>query len=172
MQRYQHRFDTVQGYLHHRSPYLLIDRIESIQPSQIITSATVVQDSFYGQGHFPGTAILPGALMQEMTTQSAGILIAAEYNPMEEYRTEDPFFNRYALGVLVKVHQARYRSFARPGDELTIRVSLDDIVGDVFDFKGEIVCGDRLLTQNTFRLTNILSSTLQGKDPDPASVSC
>ena len=46
----------------------------------------------------------------------AGVLIAAKFNPMKEYNTSDPFFNEYALGVLVKVKQARYKGVdAAPG---------------------------------------------------------
>lgn len=168
--RYRQRFPTVEGYLHHRSPYLLVDRIVQLDAEHVVTQAVVQQESFYGQGHFPGSAILPGALMQEMTTQSAGILIAAEYNPMQEYRTEDPMFNSHALGVLVQVQHARYRSFARPGDRLEITVRLEEALEQVFDFQAEIRCDGKRLMQNRFRLANILSSVLQGRDLTPESV--
>ena len=159
---YQHEFERIEDYLHHRPPYLLIDQIVSVTNEQIETSATVRQDTFYGTGHFPGAPILPGAMMQEMSTQSAGVLIAARYNPMQEFNTNDPFFNKYALGVLVRVKRARYRGFARPGDELSIKVRLEEKVGEVFDFVCDITCGDRKIMQNQFQLTNILSSVLQG----------
>ena len=101
-------------------------------------------------------------MMQEMTTQSAGILIAARYNPMKEYNTHDPFFNEYALGVLVKVKQARFRGFARPGDELKIKVKLNQQVGQMFDFSATVSVGDSTIMRNSVQLTNILSGKLQG----------
>jgi 3-hydroxyacyl-[acyl-carrier-protein] dehydratase len=162
MSRYRHRFDRVEDYLHHRPPYLLVDEIVSITADKIVTRCTVSEDQFFVSGHFPGAPIMPGAMMQELTTQSAGILIAAEYNPMPEYRTDDPFFNEYALGVLVRVKQARYRHFARPGDTLTVQVQLDEQLGQVFDFSASITVAGNRIMHNRFQLTNIPSAVLQG----------
>ena len=159
---YQHQFDKIEDYLHHRSPYLLIENIESIQENSIVTSAQVSEDAFFIQGHFPGAPIMPGAMMQEMTTQSAGILIAAKFNPMQEYNTHDPFFNEYALGVLVKIKNSRFKGFARPGDQLQVEINLDERIDQVFDFSGKISVGGQQIMRNKFQLTNILSKTLQG----------
>ncbi len=162
MDLYQHRFGNVADYLHHRPPYLLVDRIVSIELKTIVTETTIVGDEFFMAGHFPGAAVLPGAMMQEMTTQSAGILIAANYNPMPRYNTHDPLFNEYALGVLVKVKRARFRGFVRPGESVQIEVNLIDSVGSVFDFEGAIKLDGKCVMQNSFQLANIHSSTLQG----------
>ena len=66
--------------------------------------------------------------------------------------------------MLVKVSRARYRGFARPGDLLKIVVELNEQVGAMFDFSATIENGDAKIMQNSFRLTNILSKTLQGDD--------
>ncbi len=162
MNYYHHNFGDVQEYLHHRKPYLLIEKVVSVDESTVVTNANVAGDEFFIQGHFPGAPILPGAMMQEMSTQSAGVLIAARYNPMEVFNTEDPFFNEFALGVLVKVKNARFRGFARPGDQLEIKVVLEEKVGEVFDFRGLITVSGKKIMQNSFQLTNIASKTLQG----------
>ena len=163
MKYYQHSFDAIEDYLHHRSPYLLVQNIVEINDQKIVTEATIKGDEFFIAGHFPGAPILPGAMMQEMSTQTAGILIAAKYNPMREFNTHDPLFNEWALGVLVKVNRARYRGFARPGDLLTISVELNEQVGTMFDFSATVSNGDAKIMQNSFRLTNIPSKTLQGE---------
>lgn len=162
MKLHKHRFDNIEGYLHHRTPYLLVEGIVSISDDQIVTSKKVRGDEFFLTGHFPGAPIFPGAMMQELTTQSAGILLAAEHNPMEKYDTNDPFFNEYALGVLVKVKQARYRTFARPGDEMTVTVKMSEAISNIFDFKAEITVAGKKIMNNSFQLTNIKSATLQG----------
>lgn len=169
MQTYQHSFEKIEDYLHHRPPYLLLDRIVEVDDTSIVTEKKLTGDEFFFAGHFPGAAVLPGALMQEMTTQSAGALIAARYNPMAEFNTHDPYFNEFALGVLVKVKHARYRGFARPGDQLRIEVRLDERLGEVFEFVGRVYLTSdsekpKLLTDNRFQLTNIPSKTIQ----DPA----
>ena len=162
MQYYQHKFDSIEDYLHHRTPYLLVQNILEMSDQKIVTETKISGDEFFIAGHFPGAPILPGAMMQEMSTQTAGILIAAKYNPMEEFNTHDPFFNEWALGVLVKVNRARYRGFARPGDSLTISVELNEQVGAMFDFSATILVDEAKIMQNSFRLTNVLSKTLQG----------
>ena len=162
MQYFQHKFENVEDYLHHRRPYLLIDRLVSVDDQTVVTETELTGDEFFIAGHFPGAPILPGAMMQEMSTQSAGILIAARYNPMEVYNTHDPFFNEYALGVLVKVKSSRFRGFARPGDKLQATIKLDEKLDSVFDFSGKISANGKTIMQNRFQLTNIPSKTLQG----------
>ncbi|MEL7498263.1 MAG: hypothetical protein AAFN77_11680 [Planctomycetota bacterium] len=163
MEYFEHHFERVEDYLHHRKPYLLIQSIEAISKKEVLATTQLTGDEFFIEGHFPGAPILPGAMMQEMTSQAAGILIAAKFNPMEEFNTHDPFFNEYALGVMVKVTHARYRGFARPGDQLRIRVTLNEIAGNMFDFSGEIKVAGNVVMKNGFRLTNIKSSVLQGQ---------
>ena len=160
MTYFKHRFDKVEGYLHHRAPYLLIQRIASLSQNEVVGESSITGDEFFIQGHFPGAPILPGAMMQEMTTQTAGVLIAAEFNPMEEHNTQDPHFNEYALGVLVKINQSRFRGFARPGDQLQIKVNLVERVGSLFDFKGEVSVAGKPILRNSFQLTNIKSAVL------------
>ncbi|TWT83092.1 3-hydroxyacyl-[acyl-carrier-protein] dehydratase FabZ [Planctomycetes bacterium CA13] len=162
MAYYQHQFDRVEDYLHHRSPYLMVDTIESISENAIVAEKHVKGDEFFFAGHFPGAPIVPGAMMQEMTTQSAGILIAAKFNPMATFDTHDPYANEYALGVLVKVKHARYRGFARPGDSLMIEVQLAEKIGEVFEFTGKVISAGKTISENRFQLTNILSTTLRG----------
>ena len=162
MQYYQHEFDNVEDYLHHRSPYLMVDRLVSVDDHMVVTQKDLTGDEFFMPGHFPGAPILPGAMMQEMTTQSAGVLIAARYNPMQDYNTSDPLFNEFALGVLVKVKQSRFRGFARPGDKLQVSVTLNEKISEVFEFSGTVSANGKTIMRNSFQLTNIPSQTLQG----------
>lgn len=162
IQTFQHRFENVEDYLHHRAPYLMVDRIVEISDRRIVTTTEVREDMFFLSGHFPGAPIVPGAMMQEMTTQSAGILIAANFNPMKEFDTHDPFFNEYALGVLVRLQGARYRGFARPGDQLQTTVTLVEQAAEMFDFKAEVHNEEQQIVRNGFRLANIKSKLLQG----------
>jgi 3-hydroxyacyl-[acyl-carrier-protein] dehydratase len=98
--------------------------------------------------------------MQELTTQTAGILIAANYNPMEVYNTHDPHFNEFALGVLSRVNYGKYKSFVRPQEKLQIRAVLNERIGNTFDFSARIEVAEQLVMQNSFRLTNIESKAL------------
>ena len=160
MQYYQHDLNSVEDYLHHRSPYLLVDRIVSVTAKEIQTEKLITGDEFFLQGHFSGTAIFPGAMMQELSTQSAGILIAAKFNPMREYNTHDPHFNKFALGVLVRVNNAKFKGFARPGETLLTHVNLNDHTANLFDFRATITIDGKAIMQNSFRLANVESVLL------------
>jgi 3-hydroxyacyl-[acyl-carrier-protein] dehydratase len=162
MRYYEHHFSNVEDYLHHRAPYLMVDRIISCDETSIVTEKKITGDEFFLAGHFPGAPIFPGAMQQEFCTQSAGILIAAKYNPMAEYNTHDPVFNEFALGVLVKINRARFYGFARPGDTLKASIKLNEIVGSVFDFSATVRVGEQVVSRIAFQLTNVHSSTLTG----------
>ena len=163
MKTYQHRFEQPEGYLHHRPPYLMVDRVQSISEDAVIAEKQLTGDEFFIAGHFPGAPILPGAMMQEMSTQTGGILIAAQFNPMEDYDTSDPDHNAFALGVLVKVTKARFRGFARPGQLLAAEVLLNEQIGNLFDFSGTLRADDAIIMQNQFQLTNIPTTALTGR---------
>ena len=168
MPDYHHLFENVEDYLHHRLPYLMVQKIISIDDSAIVTHTKVSKDAFFLNGHFPGAPTVPGAMMQELATQSAGILIAARFNPMKKFDTHDPFANEYALGVLVRVKNARYRHFARHGDKLVCRVELTDRINDLFSFLASVSAHDQQLMRIEFQLTNIKSAVLTG-EPSPVS---
>ena len=151
--------------LHHRKPYLMLDKVIEISPNQIYTTKTASMDDYYASGHFPGATVVPGAVMHEMCTQSAGVLIAKFYNPMEgDYNTEDPFHNKFALGVLKKMEGAKFHNFAKPEDELHIKVTLIEHLENLFKFKAEIQKKDAAefnkVMQCRFTLCNIESRLL------------
>lgn len=151
--------------LYHRAPYLLIDQVLEESPEHIILSKVLSGDEFFFQGHFPNAPILPGALMQEMTSQSAGVLIARHHNPMgPDYDTSNFDPERPALGVLSRIKDAKFKNFARPGDELRISIKLVEKLENVFEFKGQVekreIEGFTLVMKNHFLLTNIPSKKL------------
>ncbi len=143
----------IQELLHHRSPYLLLDEVKSITKNQIHTNKFLTGDEYFFKGHFPGAPILPGAMMQEMTTQTAGILITKYYSPVENYNSNTT--KGHAIGVLKKVNFAKYKKFARPGDQLEIKAELLDQFDNIFEFKSTITINKNVIMKNSFQLMNI-----------------
>ncbi|MDG1895349.1 MAG: hypothetical protein P8J37_10605 [Fuerstiella sp.] len=140
----------------------MVGAIDAIHDGAIDTSTTITGDEYFMGGHFPGAPVIPGAMVQEMTTQTVWILLAARFNPMQEFNTHDPFFNEYALGVLVRVKGAPFRGFARPIDTLNTQVELADQLGDIFEFRGRISLHGKVIMSNSFQLANVLSATFRG----------
>ena len=148
----------VMKLLHHRPPYLLVEEVSEISADQITTHYFLNGDEYFFKGHFPGAPVMPGAMMQEMATQSAGILLTQHYSPVENYDSETT--KGYALGVLSRVKGTKYRGFAKPGDQLTMKVELKERNGNAFDFVGKLFRAEENLMRIEFRLVNIEDSPL------------
>lgn len=148
--------------LHHRSPYLLIDQVAEHSPESITTHFAPKAEYFFILGHFPGMPVVPGAMMQEMTTQAAGLLIAEHHSPVTDYDSEKN--TGVALGVLRSVQYAKFKSFARPGDLMEIKVSLLDKSENLFRFKGSIEVDGKKIMANEFTLVNVSDEKLRGPE--------
>lgn len=66
----------IKGYLPHRYPFLLVDRVDEVELGKTIraTKAVSGNEPFF-QGHFPGNPVVPGVLQIEAMGQ-AGVLLA------------------------------------------------------------------------------------------------
>ena len=151
----------IQKRLHHRAPYLLIDEVVEHSDKHLHARKLSTQNDFFQAGHFPGAPVVPGAMMQEMTTQAAGLLIAEYYSPVADYDSEKT--KGFALGVLRAIHQAKYKKFARPQDELDIKVELLEKVENLFRFKAFIEVRGEKIMSNEFSLVNISDASLMGE---------
>ncbi len=152
--------ESIKKRLHHRPPYLLLDRALDHGLEFLTAQFTASAEHFFIQGHFPGMPIVPGAMMQEMTTQAAGLLITEHYSPVPDYDSEKT--KGWALGVLRSIQFAKYKSFARPGDLLTIKVILIEKLESSFCFRGSIEAHGKKIMSNEFTLINISDQKLRG----------
>jgi 3-hydroxyacyl-[acyl-carrier-protein] dehydratase len=112
----------IMGYLPHRYPFLLIDRVLTLElePEKHITAIknVTINEPFFN-GHFPGNPVMPGVLMIECMAQAAGMLahLAAETEGREG-----------ELYYLVRVDNARFSKIVVPGDQLLLDVLQKRIV--------------------------------------------
>lgn len=151
---------NIQKRLHHRKPYLLIDEVLEATANSVHARKIPNQDEYYLKGHFPNVPIVPGAMMQEMCTQTAGFLISEFHSPVNDYDSETT--KGHALGVLRSVHQSKFKSFARPGDVLDIKVELLMQIENSFRFKGIIEKDGSKIMSIEFTLMNITEDQLKG----------
>lgn len=87
-------------------PYLLLDRVLSRTPEEVVAQKCVTINEPYFQGHFrpPFPSIMPGTMILEGMAQAAGLLL-----------------EEGMLAVLAEVERARFRRPVIPGDRLTFR---------------------------------------------------
>lgn len=103
--------EEIMQRLPHRGPMLLVDDILSVQPGEAVLGYKRVRDDeFWAQGHFPGQAVFPGALLIELMAQVSLFLFQAK----EDGCTKDPY--------LARVDQMKFLRPVYPGDELYLSV--------------------------------------------------
>ena len=93
--------------------FKLIDRIVDLNIGEktITVEAQVPKENTIFEGHFPGYPILPGVLLIESMAQASGWLLIALTR-----------FERMPFLAMVK--EAKMRSFATPGELLTVDASV------------------------------------------------
>jgi 3-hydroxyacyl-[acyl-carrier-protein] dehydratase len=101
----------IERILPHRYPFLLVDRILSInlEENEILGQKNVTVNEPFFQGHFPGVPIMPGVLLLEALAQTGGILVHQKGYDKK-------------IAVLLNVANAKFRKPVLPGDVLHLYV--------------------------------------------------
>ena len=102
------------GFLPHRYPFLLLDRVLEFEPTKrLVAIKNVTINEQFFQGHFPGYPIMPGVLMVEAMAQAGGIIMMAELPDRDK-----------KLVVFTGIERAKFRRPVTPGDQLRIEVDV------------------------------------------------
>ena len=122
----------VLAHLPHRYPFLLIDRVNSLETGKrIVASKNVTANEPHFQGHFPGRPIMPGVLIIEAMAQAAGLLVF-----LSEGTKPDAASVYYYVGI----DNARFKKPVVPGDVLELDVSIDRFMRGI----GKFTCTARV----------------------------
>ncbi len=106
----------IEKYLPHRYPFLLIDRVLSMElepEKRLIGVKNVSINEPFFTGHFPGNPVMPGVLMIEAMAQAAGML--AHLDAEVEGKKGELYF-------LVRVDNVRFNQVVVPGDQIILDV--------------------------------------------------
>lgn len=125
----------IQKILPHRYPFLLVDRMLSIENGvrgQGIKNVTINEPFF--QGHYPGKPIMPGVMIVEALAQVGAIVLM---NGREKKVTP------YLAGI----DTLRFRRPVVPGDQLLLEVELTVARGDVGKMKAKATVDGQVVAQ-------------------------
>jgi 3-hydroxyacyl-[acyl-carrier-protein] dehydratase len=107
--------------LPHRFPFVMVDRVTNVVPSQSIDGhKSVAINEPWFQGHFPRRPIMPGVLILEALAQIGGIL---------------------------GIDKAKFRHPVVPGDRLDLHVEVVHHRSNVWKLRGEASVDGTLCAQ-------------------------
>jgi 3-hydroxyacyl-[acyl-carrier-protein] dehydratase len=120
--------------LPHRYPFLLVDRVLSIETGKrIVALKNVTMNEPFFTGHFPHRPVMPGVLILEAMAQAAALLSFDSQGVTPDDKTV-----YYFAGI----DGARFKRPVEPGDQLTLDVTLERSKAGIFKFKGVTRVGD------------------------------
>ena len=115
----------------HRYPFLLVDRIEELEPGvRAVGIKNVSQNEPFFQGHFPDYPVMPGVLIIEALAQvgAVGVMAGGEH--------------RDKLALFAGIDGVRFRRQVLPGDVLTMEVEIGRLKGRAGRGTGRATVGD------------------------------
>ena len=115
-------------HLPHRYPFVLIDRVVSLEVGKEITAIKNVSvNEPYFPGHFPYHPVMPGVLIVEAMAQAAAIL---SFKTMNSKPSDDSVY--YFAGI----DNARFKKPVSPGDQIVITVKIERILKGIWKYDG------------------------------------
>ena len=97
----------------HRSPFLLVDRIEEMEEGKrIVGKKCVTYNEPFFAGHFPQEPVMPGVLIIEALAQTGAVCALSA----DEYKGK--------IAFLGGVNKEKFRGKVVPGDVLTLEVEM------------------------------------------------
>jgi 3-hydroxyacyl-[acyl-carrier-protein] dehydratase len=116
------------AHLPHRYPFILIDRVISMElGNEIVALKNVTINEPFFPGHFPYHPVMPGVLIVEAMAQAAAIL---SFKTMGVKPSDDSVY--YFAGI----DSARFKRPVSPGDQIVFNVKIDRIIKGIWKYSG------------------------------------
>jgi UDP-3-O-[3-hydroxymyristoyl] N-acetylglucosamine deacetylase/3-hydroxyacyl-[acyl-carrier-protein] dehydratase len=103
----------IQEILPHRPPFLLIDKVLTLDEKTVTGIKNVSMNEQFFVGHFPGEPVMPGVLQIEAMAQLGGILVLSTVPDPKNYLT-----------YFLKIDKVKFKRKVVPGDTLIFKCDL------------------------------------------------
>lgn len=108
--------NEIMAYLPHRFPFLLVDRVLTLEKGKhIVAVKNVSMNEPFFPGHFPKHPVMPGVLILEALAQAAALL---------SFKSAGDEPNPDAIVYFAGIDGARFKKPVVPGDQLMLHVEI------------------------------------------------
>ena len=126
-------------YLPHRFPFLLLDRVVSLELGEkIVAIKNVTINEPFFPGHFPYRPVMPGVLIVEAMAQAAAVL---------SFKTTGLKPSKDTVYYFVGIDKARFKRPVMPGDQLELRVKIERIIRGIGKYSGQALVNGEVVAE-------------------------
>jgi 3-hydroxyacyl-[acyl-carrier-protein] dehydratase len=133
----------IQKILPHRYPFLLVDKVHSIDGiKSAVGIKNVTMNEPHFQGHFPGNPIMPGVTIVEAMAQTTAVMVGASLG----------LTDGNLLVYFMAIDGCKFRRKVVPGDvlEMHVETTRGKPGGKVWKFKGVAMVDGELAAEAEF----------------------
>jgi UDP-3-O-[3-hydroxymyristoyl] N-acetylglucosamine deacetylase/3-hydroxyacyl-[acyl-carrier-protein] dehydratase len=129
--------DQIQKIMPHRYPFLLVDRILSLEPGKSVVGIknVTINEPFF-VGHFPSGPIMPAVLILEAMAQVGGVMLLSMVEDAERKLV-------YFMGI----DKAKFRRPVVPGDQLRFELEMLKLRSKTCKMRGRAFVEDALVAE-------------------------
>ncbi|WP_058485890.1 3-hydroxyacyl-ACP dehydratase FabZ [Defluviitalea phaphyphila] len=126
----------IQEIIPHRYPFLLIDKIDELEPGiRAVGYKNVSMNEYFFQGHFPSEPVMPGVLIIEALAQVGAVCLLS----LDELKGRTAYFGG--------IDKAKFREKVVPGDTLKLEVEIIKRKGPIGIGKAVAFKGDKKICE-------------------------
>lgn len=105
--------NEIQKIIPHRPPFLLVDRIDQLEPGvHGVGRKCVTMDEPFFAGHFPGKSVMPGVIILEALAQTGAVVMLSEEK------------NTGKIVYFSAMDKVKFRRQVIPGDVIILDVEI------------------------------------------------